>query len=107
MSEKEDVNDWIARTVGFRATKDYRSARRAMRPQVGDVFVTRLSCGNLVSCRIDWVCDEWVGRALLNEEGDWYDLVKTARKDWGRCVMGGLRRGCEFRPVAQEALKES
>jgi len=87
----------LAEWVGFEATKSFRSARRAMRPQVGDAFVT-LRDGVLLFAQVDWVGEEEIGLGRFHARtGEPIEFVKIPTKGWKAAVIRGLRMGCEFR----------
>jgi hypothetical protein len=89
----------LASFIGFAATKDFRSARRAMTPTVGDTFITRRD-GILMFVQVDWVDDEWIGFGRFNAKtGEPLLFGKIAENDWRQATMKALRMGCEFRPA--------
>jgi hypothetical protein len=89
----------LASFTGFTATKDFRSARRAMSPTVGDTFITRRN-GDLVFVQVDWVDHEWIGFGRFNADtGEALLFGKIAQNDWKQSAMKALRLGCEFRPA--------
>jgi len=97
-------SDWIAATVGFRATKGFREARRAQRPVVGDRFRSVRDRG-----RMEVVVDavDWHGMVLFTrfvEEEQHEEKCRADRAMWPHCVIGALRRGAEFIPAAHSNL---
>jgi hypothetical protein len=88
--------------IGFAATKDFRSARRAMRPQVGDTFVTRRD-GILMFSQVDWISKRWIGIGrFMAESGHPIGFFRMSKRDWNAACIAVLRRGCEFRPANGE-----
>jgi len=84
--------------IGFNATKSLRLIRRALRPSVGDIFITRRR-GSLGYCQVDFVDFDKIGvSGFLVETGEPTGFFHIKREKWKDAVWRALRLGCEFRP---------
>jgi hypothetical protein len=89
----------LASFIGFAATKDFRSARRAMRPVVGDTFITNRD-GYLIFSQVDWIDAQQIGLGRFYVEGGTpIGFARMDLADWPKAIMRGLRMGAEFRPA--------
>lgn len=89
----------LASLVGFAATKGFRSSRRAMRPVVGDTFITRRD-GVLFFSQVDWMDETWIGIGRFEaDSGEPLGFVRIGREHYPASILATLRMGCEFRPA--------
>lgn len=91
-----EMND-IAALVGFKATKDFLACRRAMRPVVGDLFITNRE-GHLIFSQVDWIDAGEIGVGRFYVQGGTpISFARFSLSDWPEAVMKTLRIGAEFR----------